>query len=786
MELKINLFTGEEIGKQEKAAQRVKDATNKKKAKMYEPTWDEVWISGYPTSTGRHKAGIFQTKITPKDKERLIEVKSAIEQGELTKGVDSLKNFSKSHALNLYKLLQEKRRDSIVQDYIKNLPDNYHTVTNEKEFNKVEQLLELAFEKDSVVGLDTETTGVQWIDRTVGISLSFIMDDIAVDEHFYIPYAHITDVTQLSRGWVCKKLKKHLERKGLKLALHNSKFDAHMLLKDGINIRDNIYFDTMIAQAVLNENDELGLKAIATKYGKFFGFEDKSIDFGTLFGKNPQNFIKADMRLATYYASKDTHLVLRLMYWQLEMMNKQPKLYYVYFNMEQKITPICIDMEDTGFSIDFDYSEEYKVELAEQVKYLEKKLMKLWGDVNLNSPKQLQTLFYDQMRLKDISGKRSVDAKTLKQLARDNEEISILLEYRELNKLLSTYVEPLPQKVRNDTKRLCGVFNQIGTATGRFSSKEPNLQNLPMRARHLIKASEGKVIIGIDFSSIEPRVASHIANDSIMKQAYWDKVDLYASLASNVFKLPIEYCLDGCYAPPEYGIKLQPRKMAKTALLAILYGTSPFTLADQLGGIPVYEAEKLIEDFFKAYPELAEFVENTHKSVDERGYVETLHGRKRRFIGHIEVAKQYHAVERRIIHLLGEVPKNIWASELPRDLKRAYWKIAKEYSRVKRQSVNAIIQGTAAEIMKIAMISIYEYFRQRNDELGYEAYKMLATIHDEVLLEVPKDIKKEEVEHIESLMMNAVKLDVPVEVDTEFMMTWGKGKNKEKWYQEVA
>src|SRR5579875_2869414 len=208
MDLQINLFT-DDVEQDSKAMQRVKEAQVKKQAKDYEPTWEELWITGYPTATGKHKAGIFQTKITPRDKERLLEVKSAIEAGELGTEVESLKKFSKAHALNLHKKLMEQRRAEIIKGYIEHIPDNYHMINTLEQLEWVEEMLEDAHEKGEVVALDTETTGVEFTDRTVGISLSFMSDT-----HVYIPYGHKTTVPQLPQSIASKRLKRHLEKKG--------------------------------------------------------------------------------------------------------------------------------------------------------------------------------------------------------------------------------------------------------------------------------------------------------------------------------------------------------------------------------------------------------------------------------------------------------------------------------------------------------------------------------------------------------------------------------------------
>jgi DNA polymerase I len=772
MEFFKNVDTGKDANG--KSMQRVKEAQAKQEAKNYEPTWDEVWITGWTAHTGSFKKGIFQTKVTEKDVEKLRAVKDAIEAGEIGSKVDSMKKFSKAHALNLHKELMEIRREGIVKKMIANKPDNYHLINTEDGLGWVISLLKDAIAKDEVISLDTETTGVSFVDRTVGLSISFDSADI----HVYVPYAHVTDVAQLTRGYVMKKIKPYLEQVGVKLILHNSKFDAHMLLKDGINIRENIYFDTMIAMAILNENEEsYALKKLANKYGRFFGYEDESLTFEELFGKSPQAFIESDIILATIYASKDTHLTLLFYKWMISMMDKQPKLKSVYFDIEQKNTHVALEMEGNGFEIDFDFAETYKEELTHQVGQLEDKIRKQWGEVNINSPKQLQELFYNQLGFDDVSGKQSVDAKTIKKLSKKHPEVNVLLEYRELNKLLSTYVIPLPEKVRQDTKRLHGQFNQTATVTGRWASKEPNLQNLPPRARKLIKAPEGKLMIGIDYSQIEPRTLASMSKDLGLREPYIKGIDLYATLASKIFKLPYEACLESdADTYKTVGLPKHPRKMMKVGLLAVMYGITVPSLAESLS-ISIAEAQKFMDDFYEAYPVMTKWMQEQVDFADENGFVETLHGRKRRFIGHQIVAKQYKAVHKKVVNILGREPQgNIWQEPLPKDLKRQYWNVKKEYARVERMSVNAIIQGSASEILKKAMIAVYEWCK------GKEGWRLLATIHDELLFEIPETATPEEILELQELMINTTKLDnVPIKCDIEVMTVWGEGIPFAEW-----
>lgn len=758
----------------EKVMDRVKEAQAKQEAKKYEPTWDEVWVTGWTAHTGSVKKGIFQTKLTEKDGINLRAVKEAIERGEISSKVDSMKKFSKAHALNLHKELMEIRREGIVEDMIANKPDNYHLVNTIDQFDEVLTQLDKAIRNDELIALDTETTGVTHTDKTVGLSLSF---DTA-DQHYYIPYKHVTPEPQLPYFLVVEMLKPYLERKGAKLVLHNSKFDAHMLLKDGINIRDNIYFDTMIAMSILNENEEsYALKKLANKYGKFFGYEDKSLTFDELFNKSPQAFIESDIILATIYASKDTHLTLLFTKWMLSMMEKQPKLKSVYFDIEQKNTHVALEMEGNGFEVDLAYASEYGKELKEQVQLLEDKMFELWGEVNVNSPKQLQELFYIKLKFEDISKKQSVDAKTLKKLVKKHPEIGILLEYRELNKLLSTYVIPLPEKVRPETGRLHGQFNQSATVTGRWASKEPNLQNLPPKARKLIKAPTGKLMIGIDYSQIEPRTLASMSQDEGLREPYIKGIDLYATLASKIFKLPYEACLEAdSVTYVKAGLPKHPRKMMKVGLLAVMYGISVPSLAESLG-ISIAEAQQFMDDFYASYPVMTKWMEEQVAFADANGYVETLHGRKRRFIGHKEVAKQYHQVHKKVVYLLGREPMgSIWQESLPRNVKQAYWNVYRDYARVERMSVNAIIQGSASEILKKAMIAVYEWCKDK------DGWSLLATIHDELLFEIPEDATPEEILELQELMIETTSLDqVPIKCDIEVMQVWGEGIPFQQW-----
>ncbi|PEF03552.1 DNA polymerase [Bacillus thuringiensis] len=746
---------------------RVRVAEAKKKASMYQPTWSEVWDTGYMTHTGKLKVGIFQAKNSATDRKRLLEVKEAIENDELSKGVDDMKKFTKAHALRLHKELVERRRDSLLEEMVINTPDNYELIDTYEALDRLIRDLE----QEPIIAIDTETTGFDYFeDVIVGMSLTLPL----MDYHVYIPFEH-DDCVNLDRGKVFKKMKHLLESDALKKVYFNAKFDIHMFRLHGVKM-GGFAFDGFIAMKLLNDNEmSYALKNLSTKYGKFFGFVDDSTTYEELFGKHtPFNKVKTDIALV--YASKDTHLTWKFYQWIQTHFARLPKIKGLYEDIERPITEVCVAMEQAGFMIDMEFAKEYGDELNEQLSIIESQLFEYFGDVNLNSPSQLQVLFYDKLGLDDISGKRSTDKKTLKKLSRSHQGIALLLEYRDIKKLLSTYVEALPNKVKHDG-RLHGQFNQVDTATGRFASKEPNLQNLPPRARRLIIAGKGSIILGVDYSQIEPRTLAHLSGDEELIRAYVEERDLYIEMAMKVFKLTYEYCVDGAYDPTG---TFQPRKAVKSILLGIMYGMGSKTLSENVG-VSQETAEGYIDDFFEAYPKVKQFIDGTHDFADENEFVETMYGRKRRFPKHKEIAKCYRAVLKKVVRILGREPKFIWNEDLPYKLKKEFWDVSGQYSIVARQTVNTRIQGSAADILKKAMIKVHEYCERRTAETG-RTYRILATVHDELLIEVPENITREEIHIIEDLMKQIVTLRTPMKVDAECIQRWGEGMDVDSWF----
>ncbi len=755
MELALNLTqTVEKAASQEKeAAVRVKEAVTKKKAQAKATDWEGRWKQLFEQAQFKNNAA---------KRERADEVKAACEAGTISMEVTPEK-ISGVLIETKYKELAQLQREDKIKKLLAAKPDNYKLIQTETQLDQLVKDLD----RETVVAFDTETTGVNvYKDELVGMSLTLPL----ANYHVYIPVKHKDAGPQLRTNYVLNRLKKHLTDPNLGKVLHNAKFDIHILIRYGVRLRGLIH-DTMVCMAILNENEPSNaLKKLATKYGKYFGFDGESDTFEDLF--KGQTFDEVFLEVALVYAAKDTHLTYKLYEWQRKHLDKLPDLKKLYDEMENPLVDICVDMEQKGFLIDQEYAQEYGPELKAEIADLEAQLKRHFGEINFNSPVQLAEVFYDQLGLppsKKRGKERSTDVKTLKTLKGEHPGIEVLLKYREYTKLLGTYVEALPNIIQADGL-LHGSFNQVATVTGRFASREPNLQNLPPRARRLIIAPPGKLILGIDFSQIEPRVLAHCSQDRHFMEPYLKGEDLYSTLAARVFKVPLAECGDGS----------KYRKAMKVGLLAVMYGTSMWTLAEQLG-ITVEEAHRFIEDFYREYPQVYAFIKATWEEVKQNEYVTTLYGRKRRFPGHREQAIIYDKLAVQICAITGTptVPLDYWTrGDIPRDLKRKFVAVKGDVERVRRMAVNARVQGTAADIMKRALINLYNYCKPKG-------WAVNGTVHDEALLVVDKNIKLDEVAELEACMIHATKLDVPIKVDTEVMARWGDGIKKEE-YEWVA
>ena len=750
MELKINL-------QQDKQKEdRVKAAKAKKKEAGYCPTIEEVFITGWTNARGTKKVAIKDRKNSDADKEKIKAVYDALKNSVLGLDGISTKDISKTTVINvLYPRLVAIKKEEMIRHLVENAPTNYHNVTT------IADLLNMAgvIAGEKAIAVDTETTGVTHDDVIVGYSVTCPIADM----HFYVPFRHQTGEQMIDEYDAMTAIKPFLEDSRILKVLHNVKFDHEKFLFDKYSINMVNYVDTMILMYVLNENEEsYALKKLATKYGKHFGFPDPSDTYEELFGKG--GFENTPLNVAYIYACKDTHLTWSLYQWQLENLKKQPKLWHVAFDIEMPLIPVLLKMHYRGFNLDMEYAEKYLLELQEQINKMEEELAEYFPDINLNSNQQLAEYLYGTLKLPD-NHNGSVDKDALKELADEYEGVKILLEYRKLTKLKSTYIEPLPQKVWDDGF-LHGEINQMGTKTGRLASENPNLQNIPPAARKIFVAPEGKLYMSCDFSKMEIFIACELSGDPNLYDALHSGADVYSVIASKSYGLPIEQCGDGTVY----------RKHAKTALLGCMYGALPFTIAKQVN-VSVEEGKEILDNFFNGNPVLTAQIHKCHDLVAKQGYVETLQGRKRRFPEIPAKVKLLNKLDQMIKQKTGKTGTQ-WDKELdgiykakkiPYDLRSNWYSLNKEIQRAFRQSFNATDQGSGGDICKIALINLDKYFTELNKNLPPEKhYHIISTIHDEQLMEVPDDIPQEVIDHIDYIMCHTMPLNVTMRTDIEF------------------
>ena len=766
--MKLNLNLEQDTNKEK----RVKAARQKKADASYCPTLSEVFIEGWITKTGKRKKPIRELKNSDNDKKKITDVYEALNNNVLGLDGISTKDISKTTVINvLYPRLVAIKKDEMIRHLIDTAPKNYHCVNDMTELSYMLNCMV----SEEIIAVDTETTGVTHDDVIVGYSISCPK----ADQHFYVPFRHETGERMLPSDVCMNAIKPFLEDDRVLKVLHNVKFDHEKFLYDEYSINMVNFVDTMVLMYVLNENEEsFALKKLATKYGKHFGFEDKSDTYEELFGKG--GFENTPINVGYIYACKDTHLTWSLYRWQLAHLSKQPKLWHIAFDIEMPLIPVLLKMQYRGYRIDMIYAEEYKDELQHEIYELEQQLADYFPEINLNSNQQLAEYLYGTLGLSD-NHNGSVDKDALKELAPHYKGIEILLNYRKLTKLLSTYIEPLPQKVWDDGF-LHGEFDQIGTKTLRMASRNPNMQNLDPKARRLFLAPEGKMYVSMDWSKLEVFIACEYSNDPNLYEALHSGADVYSALASKAFDKPISECGDGSVY----------RKHAKTALLGVMYGSSAFTMGKQLD-ISAEEAQGILDTFFEGYPILAQAIDKNHRLIDKQGYVETLQGSKRRFPDIPQKVKMLNHLDQLIKQKTGKTGTQ-WSEELggiykckriPYDLRSKWYSISKDIGRAYRQSFNASIQGSGGLLSKMVIIQVQKYFDELNHKIGSIEYYIIGQVHDELILEIPLDTPRDVLEHIEYLMCNPMPMKCHLKVDTElFKRYYMDGLSKKEFYEE--
>lgn len=596
----------------------------------------------------------------------------------------------------------------------------YDTVLTKQSFCKWLEKLNACTE----FAFDTETTSVDYMQaKLVGLSFA-----IEAGKAAYVPIAHDYEDApeQLDIDWVLSELKPILESKDILKIGQNLKYDANVLSHYGIEIQ-GIGFDTMIESYCFNSvATRHNMDALADKY---LGY--KTVHFEDIAGKGAKQltFNQIELEKAAHYAAEDADITLRLHQTLWGKLDKCPKRKQVFSEIELPLMPVLARMEQQGVLVDADLLNEQSAQIAIRLDELEIKAHNIAGkSFNLSSPKQLQTILFEEQQIpvikKTPKGAPSTAEDVLQELALDYPLPKIILENRGLSKLKSTYTDKLPQMISEKTGRVHTSYHQAVTATGRLSSTDPNLQNIPIRSdegkkiRQAFIAPQGYKILAIDYSQIELRIMAHLSGDEGLVTAFAEGRDIHQATAAEIFNLPLEQ------------VTSDHRRSAKAINFGLIYGMSAFGLSKQLG-IARGKAQDYMNTYFERYPGVLKYMEDTRQLANEQGYVETIFGR-RLFLPEI---KSRNGARRK-------------AAE--------------------RAAINAPMQGTAADIIKKAMINVDAWLQQKNDP----RIKMTMQVHDELIFEVEESILEETTKQLVKLMNDAVELDVPLISEAGYGDNW--------------
>ncbi len=615
--------------------------------------------------------------------------------------------------LDLFATYEEMDQAAGTKSTIEHNDHLYQFVDNPK----AQKMLVRNLLQQRVVCFDTETTSLNELEaELVGMSFSY-KKGLA----YYVPLSE-------DQGEVLQTLeifRPFFEKEDLVKVAHNLKFDYKILRKYDITVKGAM-FDTMIAHYLLNPDGRHGMDYLSEIY---LGYKPVSIE--TIIGKkgkNQGNFRDADLRTQTDYAAEDADVTFQL-YELFAPQLKKENLEDLFFNIEMPLMEVLAKMELAGISLDEKWLAQESIDLENDLRQLEAKIFELSGEeFNVNSPKQLGEILFEKLQLdpkakKTKTGQYATSEDILQKLASKHEIIQHILEYRTYQKLKSTYVDALPSQIEKSDNRVHTNFSQTTAATGRLASVNPNLQNIPIRTlrgqqiRGAFVAGEGKKIISADYSQIELRLIAEISGEDNMIKAFQDGEDIHASTAAKLFNIPLEEVS-----------KIQ-RSQAKTVNFGILYGQGAFALAEQTG-LSRSEAKQMIEAYFETYSKLKAYMADQVKKAREIGYVETILGRKR--------------------HL-----KDISSGNF---VVRAH---------AERNAVNAPIQGSAADVVKMAMIKIQKEFEKEKLQT-----RMLLQVHDELVFESPVEEVELAINIIKIEMENAIETQVPLLVEVGVGENW--------------
>ena len=618
--------------------------------------------------------------------------------------------------INTYNLNKLSKDLGIKKIEKTNTKESKYSIVNE--ISELDKLIKACSDK-KIFAFDTET------DSTDSIKASLVGVSICLDINtaFYIPINHHKTDTQVDLKTLILKLQNLFINKNITVIGQNIKYDMNVLYKYGITMECKIQ-DTMIMSYIIDSSGKHDLDSLAEKH-----LNIQTIKYEELVGKGRKQLTLSDLSAVDVYkyACEDADIAMRLYHYfnnKLENLNEQSMLYK---KIELPLIKILSRMELAGVKVDNKKLSKLSKYFGEKIKELENSIYKIVGrNFNISSPKQLQEIFYEEMNLpvlkKTPKGQPSTSEDVMIDLAEHHEVPKLVLEYRNLSKLKNTYTDKLGETINESTRRLHTSYNQTVTITGRLSSSNPNLQNIPIKTkngrdiRKTFIPEEGSTIISADYSQIELRVMAHLSQDKTLLKSFKNNEDIHSVTAKEIFSIPGQ--------PSD-----QQRRVAKTINFGLIYGISSFGLAKQLR-IDNSEAKEFIDKYFLKYSGVKEFMSEIKKEAKAQGYVKTLAGRR--------------------IFLPNITHSNFQIR-----------------SAAERTAINAPIQGTAADILKLAMIEIDKWLINENDNI-----KMLMQVHDELVFEVKESFVTEAKSKINNLMCNCSKLDVPLVVDIGIGDNW--------------
>ena len=609
--------------------------------------------------------------------------------------------------------VNDQATSSSVDDQLGNA--TYHTVLTPADWDTFFQRLST----EKRFAIDTETTSLDYrVAEMVGFSVAFDANDA-----YYIPLAHDYEGApeQLNREAIIAQIKPILEDPTVEKIGHHLKYDAHIFENHGIHLQ-GWYFDTMLASYVLNAAaTRHGMDDVARVY-----LSHLTTTFEQVAGKGvkQKTFNQIELETAAHYAAEDAHVTYRLYEVLDRKLKELPELSEILHNIEVPVANVLTIMEENGIALDLSFLDQLSVEFAETIQNLENQIIEIAGEsFNVSSPKQVGEVLFEKMSLKGgkktATGQYSTSEAVLEKI--DHPITALIIEYRGLTKLKSTYTEALVKQANNDTHRVHTSYHQALTATGRLSSTDPNLQNIPVREeigrqiRKAFIAPKGRILLAADYSQIELRLMAHFSQDEALVDAFNHGQDVHRRTASEVLGVALE------------DVSSDQRRQAKAVNFGLLYGMSEFGLIRQLG-FTRQESQDYIKQYFHRYPGIFEYMQRTRQVALEQGFVETITGRR------------------------------LYTPDI--DARNMMVRKGAE-----RAAINAPLQGSAAEIIKMAMIEV-------NKILPKDQAKLLLQVHDELVFEVDEAVADQLAEQIKSVMEKVVTLSVPLVVEVGKGLNW--------------